>query len=161
MIILLKKLKPYIISVLLALAVGGLSAFFTKDSMDIYMDINRPPLSPPSWIFPVVWGVLFVLMGISAAIVYTRREENPAAAKRGLRVYGISLVVNFLWSIIFFNYQAFLFAFIWLVLLWVLVLIYILQYRKISPLAAYLQIPYLAWITFAGYLTFMIYLLNR
>ncbi len=155
----LKKLKPYIISVIIALAVGGLSALLTKNNMSIFEKINMPPLSPPSFVFPIVWAVLYILMGISSAIIYkngTDREEVQSA----LKVYALQLAVNFFWSLIFFNMQAYLFAFIWLVLLWVLVIVMIVKFKKISPAAAWLQIPYLLWITFAGYLSLMIYLLN-
>lgn len=155
----LKKLKPYIISVIIALAVGGLSALLTKNNMSIFEKINMPPLSPPSVVFPIVWAVLYILMGISSAIIYkngTDREEVQSA----LKVYALQLAVNFFWSLIFFNMQAYLFAFIWLVLLWVLVIVMIVKFKKISPAAAWLQIPYLLWITFAGYLSLIIYLLN-
>ena len=155
----LKKLKPYIISVIIALAVGGLSALLTKNNMNIFEKINMPPLSPPSVVFPIVWAVLYILMGISSAIIYkngTDREEVQSA----LKVYALQLAVNFFWSLIFFNMQAYLFAFVWLVLLWVLVIVMIVKFKKISPAAAWLQIPYLLWITFAGYLSLMIYLLN-
>ena len=155
------KIKPYVISIAIALAVGGLSALLTKNNMEVYNTINRPPLSPPMWVFPVVWGILFVLMGISSALVWVNREQDIEAASSGLRIYALQLIVNFFWSIIFFNMQAYLFSFIWLLLLLALIIMMIIQFRKISPLAAYLQIPYLAWVTFAGYLTFMIYLLNR
>lgn len=155
----LKKLKPYIISVIIALAVGGVSALLTKNNMNIFEKINMPPLSPPSVVFPIVWAVLYILMGISSAIIYkngTDREEVQSA----LKVYALQLAVNFFWSLIFFNMQAYLFAFIWLILLWVLVIAMIVKFKKISPVAAWLQIPYLLWITFAGYLSLMIYLLN-
>lgn len=156
-----KKLKPYIISILIALGTGGLSAFLTKNSMEVYKNINQPPLAPPMILFPIVWLILFILMGISSAIIYTQRSTNPREALSGLIIYGLQLIVNFFWSIIFFNMQAYLFAFIWLLLLLVLIIMMILQFRKISPLAAYLQIPYLLWVTFAGYLNIMIFLLNR
>ncbi len=155
----LKKLKPYIISVIIALTVGGISTLLTKNNMNIFEKINMPPLSPPSVVFPIVWAVLYILMGISSAIIYkngTDREEVQSA----LKVYALQLAVNFFWSLIFFNMQAYLFAFIWLVLLWVLVIVMIVKFKKISPAAAWLQIPYLLWITFAGYLSLMIYLLN-
>lgn len=157
----LQKLKPYIISVVIALAVGGLSAVITSGSMDVYENLNQPALAPPSVIFPIVWTILFALMGISAAIVYKFRNEKPDEVRNAFIVYGVNLAVNFLWSIIFFNMQAYLFAFIWLVLLWIVIAAMILLFRKVSPLAAYLQIPYLLWVTFAGYLNLMIYLLNR
>ncbi len=155
-----KKIKPYVISIAIALAVGGLSALLTKNNMQVYDTINRPALAPPMWLFPVVWSILFILMGISSALVWVNREKDVETASSALRIYGLQLIVNFFWSIIFFNMQAYLFAFIWLLLLLALIIIMIVQFRKISPLAAYLQIPYLLWVTFAGYLTFMIYLLN-
>lgn len=156
-----KKIKPYIISIIIALGVGGLSAFLTRNNMEVYKNINQPPLAPPMILFPIVWFVLFLLMGISSAIIYTNRDKNPREALSGLIIYGLQLIVNFFWSIIFFNMQAYLFAFIWLLLLWVLIIMMIIQFHKISPAAAYLQIPYLLWVTFAGYLNLMIYLLNR
>ena len=157
----LKKLKPYIISVVIALAVGGLSAVVTSGSMDVYSKINQPALSPPSTVFPIVWTILFTLMGISAALVLSYRDTKPEDVRRALIVYGINLAVNFLWSIFFFNMQAYLFSFIWLLLLWAVIATMIVLFKKVSPLAAYLQIPYLLWVTFAGYLNLSIYLLNR
>ncbi len=154
-----KKYKPYILSVIIALAVGGLSSLLTRGNMDIYQTINVPPLAPPMSIFPWVWGILFVLMGISSAMVYLRRDDADATS--ALQIYAIQLVVNFFWSIIFFNMRAFFFAFVWIMLLWVLIIIMIVQFRKVSKTAAYLQWPYLIWVTFAAYLTLMIWLLNR
>ena len=156
-----KKIKPYVVSVLIALAVGGLSAWLTMDSMDIYSSINQPALAPPAWLFPVVWGILFVLMGISAALVYTDKYASPKEKASALKVYAIQLIVNFFWSLIFFNLRNYLFAFIWLILLWVLILIMIVKFYKIRPVSGLLQIPYLLWVTFAGYLNVMIFLLNR
>lgn len=155
-----KEIKAYAISIAAALAVGGLSALLTAGNMDIYSTITKPPLAPPSVLFPIVWTLLYILMGVSAAMVYLQKEENPTAAHNSLITYGISLFLNFFWSIIFFNMQAFLFAFIWILLLWASVLATILQYRKISPLAAALQVPYLLWVTFAAYLNLAVYLLN-
>lgn len=156
-----KKIKPYVIFIALALAVGGLSAWVTRGNMDIYGEINKPPLSPPGFLFPVVWGILYVLMGIGAAIVYSRREKTPVSANTSLRLFGFQLAVNFFWSIIFFNMRAYLFAFIWLLLLWFLILAMILSFRTTSKAAALFQLPYLLWVTFAGYLTIMVYFLNR
>ncbi len=157
----LKEILPtYIIFIALPLTVGVLSALITRESMDIYASLVTPPLAPPSWLFPVVWTILYTLMGVSSAMVYLRRDKNPEAASQGLSFYFISLAVNFAWSIIFFNMRAFLFAFIWLLLLLYLIIRTILSYIKVSPLAAYLQIPYLLWVAFAGYLNFAIFLLN-
>ena len=153
-----QKIKPYVISIAIALAVGGLSAVFTSGNMNIYDTLNRPPLSPPMWLFPVVWSILFILMGVSSAMVYVKKDETDVSG--ALKVYALQLIVNFFWSIIFFNMRAYLFAVVWLALLWILILIMIISFRKIKPLAGYLQIPYLVWVSFALYLTIMIYLLN-
>lgn len=156
-----KKIKTYAISILIALAVGGLSAFFTRNSMNLYRDIITPPLSPPSILFPIVWTVLFILMGISAAMIYLDKSASGAQKSSALATYILSLIVNFFWSLIFFNLRAFLFAFFWLLLLLYLVIRTIMKYYKINRVAAYLQIPYAIWVTFAGYLTFAIWYLNR
>lgn len=156
-----KKIKPYVISILIALAVGGLAAWLTRDSMDIYGQIEKPALAPPGILFPIVWSILYVLMGISAAMIYTNRTASSDEKKIALKTYAFQLIVNFFWTLIFFNLRSYLFAFFWLILLWVLILIMIVQFVRIKPLAGWLQIPYLLWVTFAGYLNFMIYLLNR
>lgn len=156
----LKKIKPYIISIALALGVGGLSAFLTSDSMDFYKTVNKPALAPPGWLFPIVWTILFILMGISAALVYTDRSVSEKKKNEALTVYAIQLGFNFFWTLIFFNLRAFLFAFIWIIVLWILIIIMIVEFYRIRKLAGYLQIPYLLWVTFAAYLNFMIYILN-
>ena len=156
-----KKIKPYVFSIIIALAVGGLSSILTRNNMDVYNNINRPPLAPPMVLFPIVWSILFILMGISSAIVWEKRNDNADVASDALKTYALQLVVNFFWTIIFFNMQAYLFAFIWLLILLVLIIIMIVQFKKISRLAGYLQIPYALWVAFAGYLTLMIYILNR
>ncbi len=155
-----KKIKPYIISVAFALGIGGLSALITANNMDLYSQINQPPLAPPSWLFPVVWTLLYILMGISAAMVWQKRGEDRTKVDTALSIYALNLFLNFFWSIIFFNMRAFLFAFIWLVALWAVILIMIIKLAKIKPIAGYLQIPYLLWVTFAGYLNLAIYILN-
>ena len=152
--------KKLIISVLIPLAVGGLSALLTSGSMQDFADINKPPLSPPAWLFPVVWTILYVLMGIGAALVYNRKDFKPEETRNALIIYAVNLALNFFWSIIFFNLEAYLFAFIWLVALWIVIIAMIISFRKVSPVAAYLQIPYLLWVTFAGYLNLAIFILN-
>ena len=156
-----QKIKPYVISVLIALGVGGLAAFITSGNMDLYENIVKPPLAPPSWLFPVAWTILYVLMGVGSAIIYTMRcQANPALRMSALRIYALNLIVNFFWSIIFFNFRAFLFAFIWIMLLWFIIILMILSFKKVNKTAAYIQIPYLLWVTFAAYLNLMIYILN-
>ena len=156
-----KKLLPYIVSIAVALGVGGLSALLTRGSMDIYETLKTPPLSPPSVLFPIVWSVLYILMGISAAKIWTDPFAFGTEKRSALWTYGISLAVNFLWSIIFFNMRAFGLAFFWLLLLLLLVIRTIMKYYPISPKAALLQIPYALWVTFAGYLTLGIWILNK
>lgn len=156
----LKKLKPYIISIAVSLFVGILSAVLTSGSMNVYDSIRKPMLSPPPWLFPVVWTVLFILMGVSAALVYTNKAASYGEKSDAYKVYGLQLLFNFIWSLIFFNMRNYFLAFIWLVLLWLLILTMIIKFYKINPKAGYLQIPYLLWVTFAGYLNFMIFILN-
>lgn len=156
-----RKIKPYIISIIIALAVGGLSAFLTRGSMEVYTNIKQPPLAPPSVVFPIVWTILFILMGVSSAMVYVKGRESGVPVGEALKIYALQLILNFFWTIIFFNMQSYLFAFIWLVLLWIAIILMIVSFRKVSPAAAWLQVPYLLWVTFAGYLNLMIYILNR
>ena len=156
-----KKIKPYVISIALALAVGGLAAFITRNDMDLYSEIVLPPLAPPSILFPIVWSILYVLMGISAAMVYLRSDSAPTAVHDALSVYGINLVLNFMWSILFFKFRVFLFAFFWLLALLAVIIKMIMDFKKIKPIAGYLQIPYAIWVAFAGYLNFAIWWLNR
>lgn len=155
-----EKIKTYIVSIAIALAVGGISALLTMGNMDLYSVITKPALAPPSILFPIVWTVLYTLMGISAAMIYGEKDKKPAEVNCALTVYGINLFLNFFWSIIFFNMRAFLLSFIWLVALWITILIMIIKFYRIKPLAGILQIPYLLWVTFAGYLNLAIYLLN-
>ena len=150
----------YLFWILLSEAVGALSGWLSREEMQIYSEtVTQPPLSPPTWLFPLVWGILYLLMGVSAARI--RLQPPSSTRSRGLNLFIIQLVVNFFWSLIFFNAQAFGFALLWLILLWVLVLLMILTFRKVDPLAATLQIPYLLWLTFAAYLNAGVWYLNR
>lgn len=135
-----------IISILIPLTVGTMSALFSGN-MSSYSILNKPAFSPPGFIFPVVWTILYILMGASSYIVYSSNSPNKSKA---LLLYCIQLFFNFCWSIIFFGLDLFLFAFIWLIALILIV----------NPLSAYLQIPYLIWCIFAAYLNFSIFLLN-
>lgn len=153
----LKKYVPYIISVAISLGVGGISAFLSKDNMSIYSAVNRPALSPPSWLFPIVWTVLFVLMGIAAAIIW---RSNGKELDSALTFYGFQLVFNFCWPLIFFNFRAFGIAFFWLLVLLVLISITAIKFYKINKTAGWMMLPYFAWVSFAGYLNYMIWQLN-
>ena len=155
-----KKYKSFIISILTALAVGGFSALLTKGNTDLFSEINRPPLSPPAFLFPVVWTILYILMGFSSAVVFEHRKFKKRETETGLILYAVNLFLNFFWSIIFFNFRAYTFAFVWLLILWSVILAMIAQFYKVNRLSAYLQIPYIVWVTFAGYLTLGISILN-
>lgn len=154
------KTKTYIFSILITLAVGGLSALLTKGNMDVYETIDKPPLAPPGFLFPIVWGILYVIMGASLANILVKGREKGIYTVPCVKIYALQLVVNFFWSIIFFNMRAFLFSFVWLLLLWVLIIVMIDGFSKISRISAYANIPYFLWVTFAAYLNFMIYRLN-
>lgn len=149
--------KPLLISIGISLFTGGLAGFLTQNSMEIYAQLNQPPLSPPGWIFPIVWTILYILMGISAYLIY---ESSSPHKEKALTIYGWQLFFNFLWSIVFFNLQNILLALVILIILWILIIVMIKSFKQISPLAAWLQIPYLLWVTFAGYLNLMLLILN-
>ena len=152
--------KTYAFWILLSEAVGLLAGLLTRSATELYGELAvQPPLSPPAILFPIVWTILYALMGIGAARI--RLSPPSPERSRGINLLIAQLIVNFFWPLIFFNAQAYGFAFLWLLLLWGLVLWMILTWRKIDPLAAKLQIPYLLWLTFAAYLNFGVWLLNR
>lgn len=153
--------KPrYLLWILGTEAVGLLSAFFSRGGMRGFGEMAvQPALAPPAILFPVVWTVLYALMGFGAARVeaYGDSPHRPAA----LNLYVVQLVVNFFWSLIFFNTRHYGFALAWLLMLWVLIIGLILLFRKVDLLSAWLQVPYLLWVTFAAYLNFLVWQLNR
>lgn len=146
------------LSLAISLGTGILSALITMPAMEAFVLVEKPPLTPPDFLFPIVWTILFTLMGISSYIIYKANDKN---SNLSLRIYAIQLIVNFFWPIFFFNMQAYLFSFIWILLLWVLIIVMIYQFSKTSKIAALLQIPYFLWVTFAAYLNFGVYWLNR
>lgn len=149
--------KNLITAVAIPLAVGGLSAWITKDGMKAFETVNQPPLTPPMWLFPVVWSILFVLMGIASYLVVMQKGEDTKA----LTLYAVQLIFNFFWSIWFFNLGWYLFAFLWLVALWILIIATTVAFYRISKPAAWLMLPYLVWVVFAGYLNLGVWWLNR
>lgn len=151
------KIKTYAVSIAVALAVGGLSALLTGDSMEKYKALRQPPLAPPGWVFPVVWTILFVLMGVGAAMVCL---SGSSSKKKPIAIYGLQLTVNFFWTILFFLLEARLFAFFWLLLLLGLAVWMAVSFARVNKTAGLLQIPYTLWLLFAGYLNLAVYLLN-
>lgn len=152
--------KTFALWIGLTEAVGALSGWISREGTKFYQEtVTKPPLSPPSSVFPIVWGILFALMGYGAALVYL--SERTPTRQKSLNLYVAQLIVNFFWSLIFFNAKAYGFAFFWLLLLLVLVVLMTLSFRKSNKLAAWLQIPYLLWLIFAAYLNLGVWYLNR
>lgn len=154
-----KNRRTYAFWIGLSLAAGTLSGLLSRPGMmDFRETVSQPPLSPPAFLFPVVWTILYVLMGIGAARVWMKAPSGERNC--GINLFIAQLVVNFFWSLIFFNARCFPLAFLWLLLLWGLVAWMILVFRKTDRRAAMLQIPYLLWLTFAAYLSAGVCLLN-
>lgn len=152
--------KPYVFFITLAEGIGLLSGWLSREGTQTYAQIPaKPPLSPPGWVFPLVWTVLFALMGYGAARVY--QTEPGKNRSRGLNLFVIQLIVNFFWSPIFFNAQAYGFAFLWLLLLMGLVLAMTWAFWQTDKTAALAQIPYILWLLFAAYLNYGVWQLNR
>lgn len=150
------NIKIYIKSILIPVIVGGIVGLFISSSID-YNSLQQPPLAPPSILFPIIWTILYILMGVSYGILKSKGLTNQ---KINL-IYYIQLVVNALWSIIFFLLKWRLFAFLWIILLDILVIVMIIRFYKKDKISGFLQIPYLLWILFASYLNLAIYILNK
>lgn len=155
------KQKPwqvYAFWIILTEIIGVIAGLLTRQGVQNYQSVIKPALTPPNLVFPIVWSVLYALMGIGAA----RIALSPASPQKqlALGVYLIQLAFNFLWSLFFFNAQAYGFSFFWLIALWILILVMIYSFSQIDPVAAWLQIPYLLWVGFAGYLNYMVWMLN-
>jgi len=153
------KRRQMLICIAIPLAVGGVSAWLSRGSMNVFAALDKPPLSPPGWLFPVVWTILYVLMGLASYLVLVSPKPRRTVSE-ALRLYGIQLVVNFLWPLLFFNLSLYLLAFLWLILLWVLILAVTVRFYRISRTPGYLMLPYLLWTTFAGYLNLGVWVLN-
>lgn len=151
--------KTYALFIALSEAAGALAGFLTRQGMKNYETVLKPVLTPPDIVFPIVWTILYALMGIGAARIYMAPESEERTLS--LKLFAVQLIVNFFWSLLFFNAQAFGFSFLWLLLLWILILAMILSFKKVDKTAAWLQLPYLLWVTFATYLNYMVWMLNR
>ena len=152
----MKNIKCLVISIAIPILVGLIGSLLGNSSMGFDM-INKPNFSPPGYIFPIVWTILYILMGISSYIVYNSKSSKKDEA---IVIYGLQLLVNMLWTFFFFNLKWYLFSFIWIILLIVLVSVMIYRFVKINKLSGYLQIPYLVWLVFASILNLSIYILN-
>lgn len=152
--------KALLISIAIPLAVGGLSTLLTHGSMEAFHQLRQPPLTPPDWLFPVVWGVLYVMMGIASYLI-CKADATPQMRYSALIAYGVMLVFNFIWPLLFFRLGVRLVAFMWLLLLFGLVVFTASLFYRVRKTAGALFIPYLLWTAFAGYLNFGVYWLNR
>lgn len=153
------NLKKLLICLAIPLAAGGLSALLAG-GMDSYGTLRQPPLSPPGWVFPVVWSILYLLMGYSSYRILTSGADRQRI-RSALTLYAIQLFFNVLWSPVFFGLGWHLAAFFILLVLWTFILLTIRAFHPIDSKAADLLLPYLLWVTFAGYLNFGVYVLNR
>ena len=155
-----KHWKAYLGWILFTEAVGGASGWLTRNGTKYFNEfVTQPPFSPPGALFPVVWAILYLLMGVGAARIYLSPVSR--ARSRSLYLYLIQLAFNFCWSLIFFNFRAYAFALLWLIALWLLILAMIAAFREVDSLASRLQIPYALWVTFAAYLNAGVWILNR
>lgn len=152
-----KKYKTYFLFIMATILIGLIPVTQISTDFDLYDKLVKPALSPPKIIFPIVWTILYTLMGISASLIYLSKNTFKSHT---LLLYIIQLLVNIIWPILFFVFKAYLLSFIWLLLLLILIIIMILKFYRLNNLAGLLQIPYLIWVLFAGYLNLMIYILN-
>ena len=153
------KIGTLIFSLAIPLLVGGISAALTKQGMMAYASMAKPPLSPPAWLFCVVWLILYILMGLATYCVITT-DTYGQSKTAAFVIYAIQLALNFMWPIIYFNWGMYLSAFVWLILLWVIVIVCAFMYGGINKTAGCLMIPYIVWLTFAAYLNMGTYILN-
>lgn len=152
--------KALIVCMAVPLTIGAVSGFLTSQGMDAFKAAEKPPLSPPDWLFPVVWTILYSLMGIASYLVL-KSEVPQRKIENALKIYGLQLLFNFFWTIWYFNLRAYFFAFGWLVALWIMILAMTIMFFRISKPAGFMVLPYLLWVTFAGYLNLGVAILNR
>ena len=149
------NLKKLLIYIIITFLIGSFFALFINN-MNLYNNLNKP-INIPGIVFPIVWSILYLLMGIS---VYIISESNDSNKKQAIKTYFVQLIVNSLWTLIFFGFKLYILSFIWILLLTVLVVIMIIKFYKINKLAGLINIPYLLWLLFASYLNLGIILLN-
>ncbi len=155
----MKDFKKLAISIVIPLIIGFLSSFFTMNSIPTwYNSLIKPSLTPPNWVFFPAWTILYILMGISLYLVW--RKGFNKKTKTAIYFFSTQLLLNFLWTFLFFGLKQLFIASLEIVVLWILILVTIIKFYKVSKTAAYLLIPYILWVTFASYLSFSVFLLN-
>lgn len=155
-VIIIINFKVLFINILIPIAFGFTGGFLGNSS-EGFKNIPKPQFAPPGIVFPIVWSVLYILMGISSYLIYTSSNKNKKSA---LIIYGIQLLLNSLWTLFFFRLKWYLFSFIWILFIMLFVVIMICKFYKINKVSAFIQIPYLLWLIFASILNFSIYLLS-
>ena len=153
-----RKWPVYAVAIAIAEAVGGLAGYLTREGIQNFQNVAQSALTPPAIVFPVVWTILYALMGISSARIWLS-EDSPQRTG-GLSVYLFQLIFNFFWSIFFFNMEAYGFSFLWILGLWILIVRMVRSFSKVDKPAAWLQIPYLLWVSFAAYLNYQVWQMN-
>ena len=154
------NLGDLIISLLITLGGGFIIGQFTSNSKVLYENLKKPIFAPPAIVFPIVWTILFILMALAAYRVY-QKSKNGVETHSALTFYGIQLIFNFLWSIIFFKFNLYGLAFIELVVLLILIIVTTIKFYKVDKVAGMLMLPYILWVTFAGVLNFFVWMLNE
>ena len=153
------KWQKMLLCILIPLAVGALAGWLSREGMSLYQTMYKPLLSPPGWVFPAAWSLLYILMGIASCLVYCSEASRPRK-KRALILYGLQLAVNFVWPLLFFRFGLLWLSFFWLLLLIGLVWACMTLFRYILPKAGKLMLPYLLWLFYAAYLNLGAALLN-
>lgn len=158
------KIWRIALAIIIPLGGGFLISLLTRNAMDQFGAFNQPPLAPPAWLFPVAWTILYVLMGVASYLIYLKlrqgKKSEKSLARTALTIYGVQLILNFIWTPIFFNANLYWLAFAVIIAMWILELILLIKAHKISRPAFWCLLPYLLWTTFATYLNISIAILN-
>lgn len=154
------RIGTLIIAIMVPLIIGCISAVLSAKGMNIYGNMQKPPLSPPAWAFSVAWSILYVMMGVASYFVIVAGADSRSKSM-AILIYAIQLAMNFMWSIIFFNWGLYMFAFIWLMVMWLLVILCTVKFFGLNRTAGWLMIPYVLWLTFAAYLNLGAWYLNK
>lgn len=156
-----KKVRVFalIAALLIPLLVGGFSALLTAEDMKLYETMNRPPLAPPGWVFPIAWTILYALMGLASYYVYSS-DADPERKRKALLFYAAQLAMNLLWSTLFFSYQRYMISLIWLLAMWVVILVCAVRFYRIRHAAGLMMGVLFLWTTFAAYLNLACYMIS-
>lgn len=159
------KIWRIALAIAVPLCGGFIISLFTRDAMTKFGSFNQPPLAPPAWLFPVAWTILYILMGLASYFIWkkgydSKKAADKSASRTALVIYAIQLVFNFVWTPLFFSLGWHWFAFAWLLVMWILIIILMAKAYKISRPAFWMLLPYIIWCTFAAYLNCGIAILN-